>query len=124
MPPSLPSRGAWIEICVRLRSTYFRDRSLPSRGAWIEMADPAAACACSWSLPSRGAWIEMFHALRRAKQNDVAPLAGSVDRNSLYTLYGRYSNLSLPSRGAWIEICKRRGTIPFCPRRSPRGERG
>ena len=34
----------------------------------------------------------------------VAPLAGSVDRNTtVYTDYANY-NRSLPSRGAWIEI--------------------
>ena len=34
---SLPSRGAWIEIC-RCRPLSLRRRwSLPSRGAWIEI---------------------------------------------------------------------------------------
>ncbi len=53
---SLPVRGAWIEIVVRLRREYL-DTSLPVRGAWIEMT------------PRSGSAIE------RA----VAPRAGSVD---------------------------------------------
>ena len=80
---SLPSRGAWIEICKspptwafrmmvaplagsvdRNRSTLTQEidtyESLPSRGAWIEILPPGAQRRL-WlrSLPSRGAWIEM-----------------------------------------------------------------
>ena len=54
----------------------------------------------------------------------VAPLAGSVDRNSLTHFFKPPRNLSLPSRGAWIEIrfLHRPGKAGCC--RSPRGERG
>ena len=34
----------------------------------------------------------------------VAPLAGSVDRNNEVHQFENYDNMSLPSRGAWIEI--------------------
>ena len=77
----------------------------------------------------------------------VAPLAGSVDRNTERDRPGPYWIFpSLPSRGAWIEIGRNRrscprsdvaplaGSVdrnyqyctPFPPmkRRSPRGERG
>ena len=53
------------------------------------------------SLPSRGAWIEMASFVGLIVKDRVAPLAGSVDRNSYFT-----GILSLP------------------PGRSPRGERG
>ena len=33
--------------------------SLPSRGAWIEISTLQAASGCRLSLPSRGAWIEI-----------------------------------------------------------------
>ena len=35
--PSLPSRGAWIEMTALHRAGPSRARSLPSRGAWIEI---------------------------------------------------------------------------------------
>ena len=38
--PSLPSRGAWIEI-VEGSLHLLGHLSLPSRGAWIEMVDGA-----------------------------------------------------------------------------------
>ena len=53
------------------------------------------------SLPSRGAWIEMGGNFTDAEGQQVAPLAGSVDRNGRCALE--------PSR---------------LPGRSPRGERG
>ena len=57
-------------------------RSLPSRGAWIEMPYLASRTALgSRSLPSRGAWIEMVQNLANTGLVQVAPLAGSVDRN-------------------------------------------
>ena len=61
------------------------------------------ASGCETSLPSRGAWIEINDLLERCGQFCVAPLAGSVDRNSLRA-DGAGVALSLPSRGAWIEI--------------------
>ena len=37
--PSLPSRGAWIEIDHSYQSRAGRQGSLPSRGAWIEICN-------------------------------------------------------------------------------------
>ena len=78
--------------------------------------------------------------------SDVAPLAGSVDRNDhlakdclvlLWSLPSRGAWIeiyvmdalgnqqeSLPSRGAWIEILNSVSTPPVSCCRSPRGERG
>ena len=56
--PSLPSRGAWIEISLIQRKNPPLDKSLPSRGAWIEIL--------------RGKF-DYSHA------DGVAPLTGSVD---------------------------------------------
>ena len=56
--------------------------SLPSRGAWIEIAwRRSCAVPPVESLPSRGAWIEMVIRAATARSEQVAPLAGSVDRN-------------------------------------------
>ena len=86
--PSLPSRGAWIEIDDRKTPLMVRS-SLPSRGAWIEITlrlllVAVAECRSprgerglkyefrksdaqyDWSLPSRGAWIEIPAALQAA----------------------------------------------------------
>ena len=41
----------------------------------------------------------------RAKQ--VAPLAGSVDRNEDIPAAAKHEMKSLPSRGAWIEMTRR-----------------
>ena len=35
--PSLPARGAWIEISRFTTTTTSSQKSLPARGAWIEM---------------------------------------------------------------------------------------
>ena len=103
---SLPSRGAWIEILnvvsgilvnrmvAPLAGSVDRNPyltydlvtsawSLPSRGAWIEilpyrMVKPRSVP----SLPSRGAWIEICGQQRHHMDGRVAPLAGSVDRNT------------------------------------------
>ena len=125
---SLPSRGAWIEICALL-SIFFQclavaplagsvdrnnegnaplliaPRSLPSRGAWIEIQYffPMPGLLLM-SLPSRGAWIEIYLASLYLFTQLVAPLAGSVDRNAFNGLHTLYNGQSLPSRGAWIEI--------------------
>ena len=56
------------------------------------------------SLPSRGAWIEMIWTHWGGLMLIVAPLAGSVDRNSATLLQGLAGDTSLPSRGAWIEM--------------------
>ena len=42
----------------------------------------ARSAAGSSSLPSRGAWIEINSIKTRVEPLAVAPLAGSVDRNS------------------------------------------
>ena len=75
---SLPSRGAWIEMRF-LSNILAAISSLPSRGAWIEIAGGIVLLLRFMSLPSRGAWIEITQSCDRARQRNVAPLAGSVD---------------------------------------------
>ena len=124
---SLPSRGAWIEIrpWKRDRKTYCVapltgsvDRntppriasakaamSLPSRGAWIEIIYGQGGANTRYaSLPSRGAWIEILLPSLFSWLTCVAPLTGSVDRNTSAGLEATKYVWSLPSRGAWIEI--------------------
>ena len=99
--PSLPSRGAWIEIGTEIKHITMFDRrsphgerglkfprhrhladrqwSLPSRGAWIEITKPPHHYFTIMSLPSRGAWIEISVSTPFVYFARVAPLTGSVD---------------------------------------------
>ena len=121
---SLPTRGAWIEICRRMFRKLTENLSLPTRGAWIEIRyefrhrlilkrrsphgerglkypyTPAHTPRCP-SLPTRGAWIEI-------------PRATDPP----------YKRPSLPTRGAWIEINCLSFSGIWGHRRSPHGERG
>ena len=143
--PSLPSRGAWIEI-PDIRCTAVSRVSLPSRGAWIEIRCADRRGRTQRSLPSRGAWIEIGRRLLACARGGVAPLAGSVDRNRpfleiysfvavaplagsvdrnrAYCLIWNEWFRSLPSRGAWIEIIPAWTAADGWSRRSPCGERG
>src|SRR5699024_4948804 len=56
--------------------------SLPSRGAWIEISVVIPEAGAAMSLPSRGAWIEISISRAASVRGPVAPLAGSVDRNA------------------------------------------
>ena len=53
--------------------------SLPVRGAWIEMYLWREPTAENRSLPVRGAWIEISRGRCRPRCGGVAPRAGSVD---------------------------------------------
>ena len=79
--PSLPVRGAWIEIFLWPFSAFPGVRSLPVRGAWIEIfAEQQERKTERASLPVRGAWIEIVHNRETGKlELHVAPRAGSVD---------------------------------------------
>ena len=69
--------------------------------------------------PLRGVWIEIMVRLASWGTCAVAPLAGSVDRNTtVYTDYANY-NRSLPSRGAWIEMGNSCPGRSFWPLRAP-----
>ena len=100
---SLPSRGAWIEISKGFDSTH-TVTSLPSRGAWIEITRSCSGISASWVAPLAGSVDRNSVDVRRAYRKGVAPLAGSVDRNQLRA--GQFPRRfgSLPSRGAWIEM--------------------
>ena len=77
--PSLPVRGAWIEIASTILP--FRPlMSLPVRGAWIEIRlSSVGELKIPLSLPVRGAWIEILSARGWKAAAKVAPRAGSVD---------------------------------------------
>ena len=76
--PSLPVRGAWIEISS-VPLWLCRCPSLPVRGAWIEIWTRQTAFRQAPSLPERGAWIEIALDGQRDVVHGVAPRAGSVD---------------------------------------------
>ena len=79
--PSLPTRGAWIEIARGQAAPFQRGMSLPTRGAWIEINHRRRPMNRRRSLPTRGAWIEIPLTLFFVGRIHVAPHAGSVDRN-------------------------------------------
>ena len=76
---SLPTRGAWIEICARRIAATSHAPSLPTRGAWIEISVGRAFGAQDKSLPTRGAWIEIQDCIVPIDLWTVAPHTGSVD---------------------------------------------
>ena len=53
--------------------------SLPPRGAWIEMQLILTMFCTCWSLPPRGAWIEIIGDYLGFPTKIVAPPTGSVD---------------------------------------------
>ena len=99
--PSLPTRGAWIEILNGHTSQNCASVA-PHAGSvdrnFICNFKPLFA---RMSLPTRGAWIEI-------KYQNCSPVSAT----------------SLPTRGAWIEIPVCKGDYEEVHRRSPRGERG
>ena len=100
-----PLAGSVDRNILHKRKLIPIDPSLPSRGAWIEIFPQQSVCRrLPRSLPSRGAWIEILRLNSSREQSWVAPLAGSVDRNLLVRGDFRGCLASLPSRGAWIEI--------------------
>ena len=53
--------------------------SLPVRGAWVEITRrPTTKNEQGQSLPVRGAWVEMLFMPMRIRKHNVAPRAGSV----------------------------------------------
>ena len=61
--PSLPVRGAWVEISLQNSAYCAIMASLPVRGAWVEMLGVISLLALPESLPVRGAWVEMRRAM-------------------------------------------------------------
>ena len=144
--PSLPVRGAWIEICQMSRHCLVPPRSLPVRGAWIEMPKASQLISLNTSLPVRGAWIEIAGGWRLWLAALSLPVRGAwieillqISIRKIWTslpvrgawieiaAFGAQSvtmKLSLPVRGAWIETP--RVAVLFCRNgsRSPCGERG
>ena len=53
--------------------------SLPMRGAWIEIRCLVRCLPAVLSLPMRGAWIEIMVEMVESAKKVVAPHAGSVD---------------------------------------------
>ena len=82
---SLPSRGAWIEICMLNAMPYGKQSRSPPGERGLKCSATNPKLAPEMSLPSRGAWIEM---------------------RISWPCFTR--RRSLPSRGAWIEIGEKR----------------
>ena len=127
--PSLPVRGAWIEISLDMMLAPLL-LSLPVRGAWIEMQLITAKFRHLLSLPVRGAWIEIsacprgrYPRLCRSpcgerglKYNHYLFLSGALCRSPCGERGLKYMGVmrvkpkpcpSLPVRGAWIEMMRR-----------------
>ena len=122
--PSLPARGAWIEIVALYRQRAER-QSLPARGAWIEIRRPPR--------PPRNVWHRSPHGERGLKLLTHFSILYNVMslpvRGAWIEIPGYSKNLScliasLPARGAWIEISAGFPPASAPCRRSPHGERG
>ena len=88
-------------LCFQLRDAVL---SLPSRGAWIEICSWAALLRPYSVAPLTGSVDRNKFQHRANPLCFVAPLTGSVDRNVWSKDPKKARPLSLPSRGAWIEI--------------------
>ena len=75
------------------------------------------------SLPSRGAWIEINVRGVRHQKRQVAPLAGSVDRNLMSGEYGDQTGVA-PLAGSVDRNIPEGDVYRLAASRSPRGERG
>ena len=75
--PTLPVRGAWVEIATGSRQAG-RFASLPVRGAWVEILLFRGRFRPFASLPVRGAWVEIPSPAWGWSTAHVAPRAGSV----------------------------------------------
>ena len=122
---SLPTRGAWIEIC-QADTDFALEWSLPTRGAWIEMLSQKQFEYIAGSLPTRGAWIEIQRKLcdrirqicrsprgergLKSERSREQPGAAGRSPRGERGLKSKTSDsvrdvyMSLPTRGAWIEI--------------------
>ena len=99
--PSLPSRGAWIEIGSRRASGPPPGRRSPHGERGLKSADPTLSGPRSRRSPHGERGLKSL-ALQRAQDH----------------------RRSLPSRGAWIEIFLPHGDLDLVIGRSPHGERG
>ena len=77
-PPSLPSRGAWIETYTAAKRDSPGCRS-PRGERGLKHAENLRPPSPNESLPARGAWIETDYRGSCKAVLRVAPLAGSVD---------------------------------------------
>ena len=121
MAVSLPSRGAWIEIRCNIPPPFGACPSLPSRGAWIEMFVSPGTVEIKMSLPSRGAWIEIRRGRRTPGGTSVAPLTGSVDRNDAGNVQGQPVAAVAPLTGSVdrnvVPLLELRAASPSLPSR-------
>ena len=123
--PSLPVRGAWVEM-LRQRDGDGGDlMSLPVRGAWVEInLYKVKSGTTAPSLPVRGAWVEIpAEGTNEAAEWRRSPCGErGLKSPSSGGWCGRW--WSLPVRGAWVEMV----TLPrighSAESRSPCGERG
>ena len=64
--------------CIHLPLTSGLKPSLPVRGAWVEIVPLSVLRLDRQSLPVRGAWVEMGTSRQGLSAQTVAPRAGSV----------------------------------------------
>ena len=134
---SLPSRGAWIEICWQRARSAWPSRRSPHGERGLKFRNHQIPVSLRGSLPSRGAWIEIVsgrrqhtterrrspHGERGLKSWSASPPVpprrrsphGERGLKCVGVGIGRAAEESLPSRGAWIEIVvsPRRPTSPW-----------
>ena len=122
--PSLPVRGAWIEMYLLHPMERFGNRRSPCGERGLKCTFVFVAGNGGGSLPVRGAWIEIC--LMRARQSCSACRSPCGERGLKYRFVPAppHGAVSLPVRGAWIEIRATTRAMSFRACRSPCGERG
>ena len=98
--------------------------SLPVRGAWIEILRKRRGTTTTSSLPVRGAWIEIPRKRRAAFMCSCRSPCGERGLKYRQPPRNRDELRSLPVRGAWIEINQATCRWRTMKGRSPCGERG
>ena len=95
-----------LKYAVLTAQTELRP-SLPARGAWIEMSVDHNPRSSIQSLPARGAWIEIAFYHSRSKGGNRRSPRGERGLKSHPIQGALHLDKSLPARGAWIEMAWR-----------------
>ena len=103
--PSLPTRGAWIEILQRLCYRSLAESRSPHGERGLKYRIYTVLLMFRRSLPTRGAWIEMPVYTHFDLNLTVAPHTGSVDLLTRVFFYPTLEHCTLTSTGYRYLFC-------------------
>ena len=98
--------------------------SLPVRGAWIEISAPNAPAKLPTSLPVRGAWIEICHKYKRTNSYARRSPCGERGLKWACSPWAWHSSRRSPCGERGLKYLSALHFWAGCMRRSPCGERG